>query len=116
MQSRLLLFFTSLLTLCHASLLSFDYIIIGGGTAGLTVANRLTELSNITVAVIEAGGEVYNNTNVTNVNGFTTALGTPIDWQYESMNQTYAGGRQIEYHSGKALGGCSTINGKFSAF
>lgn len=96
----------------HSNSQEFDYIILGGGTAGLTVANRLSELPNIQVAVIEAGGSVYNNPNVTNSDDFTVALGTPIDWQYESTSQPYAAGQMIEYHSGKALGGTSTINGQ----
>ena len=102
------------LTLFHpvvASNLEYDYIIIGGGPCGLTLANRLSENADITVAVIEAGASVINNENVTNVDDFTVALGTPIDWQYESTNQIYAAGQKIEYHSGKALGGSSTING-----
>ena len=92
----------------------FDFVIIGGGTAGLTVANRLTELPYITVAVIEAGDKVFNNPNVTDPDKFTVALGTPIDWQYESTNQTYAAGQKISCPAGKALGGTSTINGKCS--
>lgn len=93
------------------SALQFDYIIIGGGTSGLVVANRLSELPNITVAVIEAGGAVYNNPNVTDVDKFTLALGTDIDWNYESVSQEHADGRTIAFHGGKALGGTSTING-----
>lgn len=96
----------------HPHLDEYDFIIVGGGTAGLTVANRLSELPNVNVAVIEAGGEVFNNPNVTNVDDFTLALGTPIDWQYTSTNQSYAEGRALVYHSGKALGGTSTINGE----
>lgn len=91
---------------------TYDFIIIGGGTAGLTVANRLSELPHITVAVIEAGDQVFNNPNVTDVNGFTLAAGTQIDWQYTSTNQSHALGQTIAYHSGKALGGTSTINGE----
>ena len=90
----------------------FDYLIVGGGTSGLTVANRLSELPNITVAVIEAGGAVDNNPNVTEIENFIKAIGTPIDWQYLSTNQTYAAGRRISFPSGKALGGSSTINGE----
>lgn len=90
----------------------FDFIIIGGGTAGLTIANRLTELAHITVAVIEAGDKVFNNSNVTDTDRFTVALGTSIDWQYESTNQTYAAGQTVSCHAGKALGGTSTINGQ----
>ncbi|KAE8444567.1 hypothetical protein EG329_014491 [Mollisiaceae sp. DMI_Dod_QoI] len=89
----------------------YDFIIVGGGTAGLTVANRLSELSTITVAVIEAGGKVFNNPNVTDVDGFTVGLDTSIDWQYTSINQSHAAGQKIVYHSGKALGGTSTVNG-----
>jgi len=71
----------SILSKCNASLpKEFDFIIVGGGTAGLIVANRLTELPDITVAVIEAGEEVFNNPNVTDPEKFTVALGTPIDW------------------------------------
>lgn len=93
--------------------LDYDYIIVGGGLCGLVVANRLSEIPGITVAVIEAGGSVINNENVTNVDDFTIALGTPIDWRYESTNKIYAARQKIEYHSGKALGGSSTINGVF---
>lgn len=97
---------------CQSCLDNYDFVIVGGGTAGLTVANRLSELPEITVAVIEAGGEVFNNPNVTSVDGFTLALGTPIDWQYISTNQSYASDQTIAYHSGKALGGTTTVNGK----
>ncbi|KUJ20830.1 alcohol oxidase [Mollisia scopiformis] len=89
----------------------YDYIVVGGGPGGLTVANRLSEVSGISVAVIEAGREVFNNPNVTSVDGFTTALNTAIDWQYISTNQSYASGQTLAYHAGKALGGTSTING-----
>jgi choline dehydrogenase-like flavoprotein len=101
----------ALLISSPTSAFEYDYIIVGGGVCGLTVANRLSELPNVTVAVIEAGGSVLSNPNVTNVDDFTVALGTPIDWQYESTNQTFAAGQKIAYHSGKALGGSSTING-----
>lgn len=88
-----------------------DYVIVGGGTSGLTIANRLSERPDLTIAVIEAGGDERNNPNVTSVAGFGLAFNTPIDWQYETTAQTHAGNRVIEYHSGKALGGTSTING-----
>ncbi|KAK0638203.1 Glucose oxidase [Lasiodiplodia hormozganensis] len=89
----------------------YDYIVVGGGTSGLVVANRLSELNNVTVAVIEAGGSVFNNENVTNPNGYGLAFGTDIDWAYESVEQTYGGGKTQTLRAGKALGGTSAING-----
>lgn len=103
------------LSITNAAELSYDYIIIGGGTSGLVIANRLTELHNVTVAVIEAGGEVITNTNVTEIDKFTAAIGTDIDWNYVSTNQTYADSQVLGYSAGKALGGTSTINGTFSS-
>jgi choline dehydrogenase-like flavoprotein len=103
-------FFVSLLVFAPISALEFDFIIIGGGTSGL-VANRLSELSHVSVAVIEAGSSVCNNPNVTDVDKFTAALGTDIDWNYQSVSQEHADERTIAYHGGKALGGTNTING-----
>ncbi|EOD49988.1 putative glucose oxidase protein [Neofusicoccum parvum UCRNP2] len=93
----------------------FDYVIVGGGTSGLVVAHRLSELADVTVAVIEAGDSVYDNPNVTNVDGFGLALGTQIDWAYESAPQTYANGKSQTLRAAKALGGSSTINGMYYA-
>ncbi|KAB8277096.1 hypothetical protein BDV30DRAFT_245470 [Aspergillus minisclerotigenes] len=89
----------------------YDFVIVGGGTSGLVVANRLSEMNNVTVAVIEAGESTLNNFNVSNVMGYSTAFGTQVDWAYKTENQTYAGGLQQTIRAGKALGGTSTING-----
>lgn len=92
--------------------LTYDYVIVGGGTSGLAVANRLTELSNVTVAVIEAGSSVFDNTNVTSIGGYGLAFGTDIDYAYQTRNQTYANGKPQTMRAAKAIGGTSTINGK----
>lgn len=90
---------------------TYDYIVVGGGTSGLVVANRLSELEDVTVLVIEAGDSVLNNPNVTDTAGYSKAFGTAIDWAYETVNQEYGGNITTTMRAGKALGGSSTING-----
>ncbi|KAJ5711626.1 hypothetical protein N7488_005782 [Penicillium malachiteum] len=89
----------------------YDFLIVGGGTSGLVVANRLSEKKDITVAVIEAGDSVLHNVNVTTVLGYGLAFGTDIDWAYQTEDQTYADGKKQTMRAGKAIGGTSTING-----
>lgn len=89
----------------------YDYIVVGGGTGGLVVANRLSELANISVLVIEAGGSILNNPNVTGTSVYGKAFGTPIDWAYKTTAQEYGDGTPQTVRAGKALGGSSTING-----
>lgn len=96
----------------YASADSYDYIIVGGGTSGLVVAKRLSEDAALSVLVIEAGGNVENNTDVTSPLAYGYAFGSAIDYQYQTINQTYAGGAKQTLRAGKALGGTSTINGK----
>ncbi|KAL4876305.1 hypothetical protein BJY04DRAFT_210719 [Aspergillus karnatakaensis] len=100
-------------TLASSDPNTFDFVIVGGGTAGLALANRLSELPEITVAVVEAGSDESTNPKVTTVAGFGGGAGfnTHIDWAYETTEQIHAGGRRLEYHSGKAWGGTSTMNG-----
>ncbi|KAF4626307.1 hypothetical protein G7Y89_g11852 [Cudoniella acicularis] len=98
--------FLSIATLLATSqALTYDYVIIGGGTSSLVVAHRLSELPNVTVAVIEAGASVVYNINVTDVGGYGNAFGTAIDWAYQSTNQTSGGGWVQTLRAGKAVGG-----------
>ncbi|KAI4282986.1 MAG: hypothetical protein L6R38_002512 [Xanthoria sp. 2 TBL-2021] len=99
----------------------FDYVIIGGGTAGLTVAERLSEDPTISVAVIEAGGFYeLDNGNLSQIPAFyaknfnqTAAPETIqplIDWAYTIEPQVGLANRRFHYSQGKTLGGSSGRN------
>ncbi|KAH9812540.1 hypothetical protein DFH28DRAFT_978844 [Melampsora americana] len=88
----------------------FDYVVIGGGTAGLAVASRLSENKNISVLVLEAGRNGLNNTGIS-IPGFTgSTFRSQIDWNYTTVPLSRAGNRTMIYPRGKVLGGCSAIN------
>ncbi|KAI5253133.1 alcohol oxidase [Aureobasidium subglaciale] len=90
---------------------TYDFIIIGGGTAGLTIAARLTEDPDIVVGVLEAGKSRLDDPLVDTPATFPQLLGNPdYDYGYKSVPQE--GNRGIVHHlcRGKALGGSSAIN------
>ncbi|MGB7447839.1 MAG: choline dehydrogenase [Ornithinimicrobium sp.] len=92
---------------------SYDYIIVGGGSAGSALANRLSADPGTSVLVLEAGRSDFR------VDAFIhmpAALPFPIgsrfyDWKYETEPEPYMGGRRVEHARGKVLGGSSSING-----
>jgi choline dehydrogenase-like flavoprotein len=89
----------------------FDYIICGGGTAGLVVAARLTENPDVKVGVIEAGRNRLNDPMVDIPVAFPTMFNNPeYDWAYRTVPQK--GNKNVEHHMvrGKMLGGSSGIN------
>ncbi|TFY59193.1 hypothetical protein EVG20_g7881 [Dentipellis fragilis] len=89
----------------------FDYIIVGGGTAGIPLAVRLAEDKSLHIGVIEAGSLRLGDPiiNVPNFNG--RALGNPTyDWDFVSINQANAAGRNFSVPRGKLFGGSSAIN------
>jgi choline dehydrogenase len=66
----------------------YDYVICGGGTAGLVIAARLTEDPNVSVAVIEAGGNGLDDLLIDGPNLFLQLFGKPqYDWIYETVPQ-----------------------------
>ncbi|KAJ2982701.1 hypothetical protein NUW58_g6387 [Xylaria curta] len=95
-----------------ASQRSSDYIIIGGGTSGLVVANRLSEDPKIEVLVLEAGKDLALDSRVNIPALWTSLMGSEADWQYKSLPQQGLEGRFIRQPQGKVVGGSSAINGQ----
>ncbi|EST09590.1 Glucose-methanol-choline oxidoreductase, C-terminal [Kalmanozyma brasiliensis GHG001] len=99
----------------------FDYVIAGGGTAGLALAGRLSEDPDVTVAVIEAGHSGYSDDEAVLVPGnayFKSSVGSDLDWQYVTANQSKlqdadGNSRTTSWPRGKVLGGSSAINGMY---
>jgi len=91
--------------------LRYDYVIVGGGTAGSALAARLSEDPSVSVALIEAGTSVYDNALVKQIYGSCSVCATPLDWNYTSIPQTYLNDSVISYHAGRCLGGSSAIHG-----
>ncbi|TXT07088.1 hypothetical protein VHUM_03258 [Vanrija humicola] len=95
---------------------TYDFIIAGGGLAGLTLAGRLAEWSNITVLVIEAGGDGSDVDLQETVPGFAYMKGLssgPYGWGYKTVNMTDSLNLAKNYPLGKGLGGSGAINGMF---
>ena len=90
---------------------TFDYIIIGGGTAGCLLANRLSADASQRVLLIEAGRkDDYHWIHIPV--GYLYCIGNPrTDWLYNTEPDAGLNGRALRYPRGKTLGGCSSING-----
>ncbi len=91
---------------------SFDFLIIGGGTAGLVVAARLSENPHLTVGVLEVGSSSLGGAeDAVHIPGYYgQTLGTSHDWQFETTPQPGLGGRVLPWPRGKLLGGTSALN------
>ena len=89
----------------------YDYIIVGAGTAGCLLANRLTRKKDTTVLLIEAGGKddyLWIHIPV----GYLHCIGNPrTDWLFKTEPDAGLNGRSLVYPRGKVLGGSSSING-----
>ena len=90
---------------------AYDLIIVGGGTAGLVLANRLTEDPKIEVLVIEAGQNRNTDPKVLIPGLATTLYDDPLyDWSVSTVPQGHLNGKSVRHGRGKVLGGSSAIN------
>lgn len=68
---------------------SFDFIVIGGGTSGLAVATRLSEVHHFRILVLEAGGDHTNDPRVKTPGMWTSLLGSEVDWCFSTVPQVW---------------------------
>jgi choline dehydrogenase len=89
----------------------FDYVIVGAGSAGCVLANRLSADPHVTVALLEAGGD-DNYIWIRIPIGYLYTQNNPrTDWCFKTEAETGLNGRTLNYPRGRVLGGCSSING-----
>ncbi len=90
---------------------SFDYVIVGAGSSGCVLANRLSADPSVRVLLLEAGGsDNYHWIHVPI--GYLYCMGNPrTDWGYRTVEEPGLNGRSLNYPRGKVMGGCSSING-----
>lgn len=87
----------------------FDFIVVGAGTAGCVLANRLSQNPGNTVLLLEAGGPDKKR-DIHIPAGYTNLFKSEVDWAYETTPQEKLGGRKLFLPRGKTLGGCSSTN------
>ena len=90
---------------------NFDYVIIGAGSAGCILANRLSESGKYSICLIEAGPKDLNPF-IHIPAGFIKTLYNPkVNWMYKAEPSYWTANRSIDVPRGKTLGGSSSING-----
>ncbi len=89
---------------------SFDYIVVGAGTAGCVLAARLSEDPAVSVLLLEAGS-AFPPPLARDPLAWPALAGTEVDWRYTTVPQSGADRQELPYPQGKVLGGSGEING-----
>ena len=90
---------------------AYDYIVLGAGSAGCVLANRLSAQANVRVLLVEAGPKDRNPWIHVPIGYYRTMENERINWGYETQASQHTFNRHINWPRGKVLGGCSSING-----
>src|SRR3954462_1945207 len=90
---------------------SYDYIIVGAGSAGCVLANRLTESGQHTVLLLESGGRDTNRWIHIPIGFGKVMFDREVNWMFETEPEPRMNGRNIKVPRGRVLGGSSSING-----
>jgi choline dehydrogenase len=89
---------------------AFDFVVIGAGSSGCVLANRLSADATHRVLLIEAGGPSTNEPSITTPSRWVSLIGSAYDWNYQTEPETGLAGRELRWPRGKTVGGSSAIN------